>query len=184
MSIAIEKDSPVAPSVIFWNNFIVVLRFTMAFGGLLAFILLMQQDEPKSSQLLLLAVVIAVGSFRAGRDIESGIRFRRLRYKGIIIASRPAPVDEDSKRPWIALIPSYGLNKTFREQLKNLSDPILEKLDDSILYIQFAVGKNDAGDYVLTKVHSCDDVPDNCDKPAIHLFGYDEERDGRIWWGN
>jgi len=184
MTIAIEKASPVGPSVIFWNNFVVVTRFTVTLGALLWFFYLLQADEPNQNQIILAALLVALGSFRASRDIESGIIFRRLRYKGVFTASRAEPTESTPSQHWHNTVPPWGLSSKFRNSVSALADPILETLEPSVVYAQFAVGVDETGEFVLRKVHSCDNVPENCDKPAVHLFGYNEERDGRIWWGS
>jgi hypothetical protein len=178
-NLAVEKTSPVAWWSVLITNLGVFLGVLLAGVNGLA---LYWAFSTGATFLYVLVPLVGVGfSFRIFLTaFTSGSLIRKLRYTGTLEVRKASN--------WVVNVPvwSFGslkkaeaMTKLFTEELAKTP---VEETDERVLV--FVVGEkanDEASGYQVKLVHKCND-DGACEKPHMHLFGYNENRDGVIIW--
>lgn len=173
MKLASEKLSPIPGRAIFLTNFHVVTKTLALPAGLW----LVVTSEEFNTQMVVgftLWVYGLVGFVTAWRHNSA---IRKLKYAGVLGFLKS---NGDNPR-WVSTLSP----RTRRSPMRNLgmavliSELLAHHTDGDDEYAQIAFGRGENNELLAKLVHHCDG---NCSKPEIHLFGYDEDRDGMIHW--
>lgn len=180
MRLAIEKLSPLSGKAVLINNVDVVLRCTVIMASLLFFFgtMIGTLQFPLWTTFVVLLFCLLCQN-KLAHTIFDGVALRRLRYNGTINFVRE-PQGSLKERVWISDVPLWAMNK-FDASLKDKFAEAFQSTEEREDRLILLIGRNEAGEYVVKKYHSCNSK--TCQEDLKH-FAYDEKRDGAIHWGS
>lgn len=175
MKLAVEKDSPIRARSIFFSNLRVVVK-TLAIP--VGFMLVLRGEDFTDPVLIAGLILWAGGLVGIGDAWRQNIALRRLKYSGILTFRKAA----DRSGRWISTLSPFTSGNPLKSiaVMVRLSKLLGGKAKNDDIYAQIAMGLDPQGELAFQVVHRCD--PRECEKAEIHAFGYNEDRDGAIYW--
>ena len=178
MKLATEKNSMLSGAAVFWTNFTVVFRVMLLMTGFWLIGVSLEEGKPLIPFALILFFLGGVGFLG---ECFRNVAIRRARYQGVVTYKKVQT--RIGSKAWKTDIPSYLIRDVlaYLDFAALASKTLDERSDEKTEYAQFVVGVNNDGALIPKLVHICED-DGHCDKPEIHIYGYDENRDGKINW--
>lgn len=180
MRIAIEKESPITGGAVFVTNLVLVIRTAAIIGG---FAFAYVGDRNKMEWLIAVGIVVTfLGAVGYLNDCFKSVATRRGRYQGVLVFMKNKKWEETGKGlEWLPTLSPVMFKDSILHMnlLFEMSKIMLEKISEEDRYVQFVLTINDENEIKPRLIHHCNDGT-SCHKPEIHLFGYNELRDGKL----
>lgn len=177
IKLAVDKLSPISWWSVLISNILVTSSFGAGFSGVLLLVHSFRAGLSLPWFILSLGLILT-SFFTFIPWLVSNSEIRKLRYSGTM--------ELPNRDNWGSNIPRWAfVSRETRNQIVELLDAVIsEKVESSKKAVEllFLLGwDNDESRYRVKLVHECLGASE-CEKPAMHLFGYEEKRDGEIYW--
>lgn len=178
-SLAVDKTSPVAWWSVLLTNAGVALSLLITLGGFFFTYWSITHKSGVAGEVFGLIIGFVFSRIFL-RTLFNGGTIRKLRYTGTVEIRKGLTA-------WSINMPRRAFRS--RKEAVNLAELLADELESFPLEttdehnLVFVVGHTGLESPALQVklFHKCEDEG-KCEKPGLHLFGYNEKRDGEVFW--